>query len=310
MLFAAYIGYKGGAEGWFQDMQANGPEVLEGYGKFLAGRYQHYDNILWVQGGDYIPADRTLVDAVANGIRSVLPNALQTVHTSRGHAAMDAWPNTPWLNVNNIYTSFVVHDAAREQAARTGTPFFLIEAVYENPTPLFPTNPSATAAQVRSQAYEAVLGGAFGQIMGTNPLWYFGPGWQKGLDSGGARSLSQLYRLMSSHAWWLLQPDADALVRTGQSATAFAAGALGSDRSFALVYVPETRRVGVNLAQLAGPSVTAHWYDPTEGTLVKAVDAPLANSGVHDFDPPGRNSARDRDWVLVLESSPRSLSDQ
>ena len=66
----------------------------------------------------------------------------------------------------------------------------------------------------------------------------------------------------------------------------------------------KTRRIGVDLARLAGPHVNARWYDPTAGGFVSAEDEPLTNNGVQKFKPPGRNAGRDSDWVLLLESAP------
>ncbi len=36
---------------------------------------------------------------------------------------------------------------------------------------------NAAASLVRTQAYQAVLSGAGGHIMGNNPVWQFGSGW-------------------------------------------------------------------------------------------------------------------------------------
>jgi hypothetical protein len=303
LVFPAYVGYGGRDEGWYQDMLANGTTTLTAYGKYVATRYQRRDNLIWVQGGDYIPENPAGVHAVAEGIRSVLPNALQTAHTSRRHAASDVWADAPWLSIDNIYTGYSAHDAARNRYATSTKPFFLIEAVYENPTPLFPDSQYATASQVRSQAYQAVLGGAFGQIMGNNPVWYFGKGWQRALDSPGAQSMSHMHNLMNRYSWWLLEPDAARLVVSGQSSDAeFAPAASASDRSFTLAYLPTSRRIDIDLARLAGPQVQAQWFDPSNGTVTSITESPLASSGVHAFTPPRKNAAGDRDWVLVLES--------
>src|SRR5262245_49608337 len=137
LLAPAYTGFGGtDQEGWFPMMQANGTTKLRAYGQYVANRYKTYKNILWVNGGDYNPdaSGKDLVRAVANGIRDVIPQALQTFHGARGTAAMQFWGTTePWLTVNDIYTneSTVVASAFQEYA-RTTTPHFLIEEQYEN----------------------------------------------------------------------------------------------------------------------------------------------------------------------------------
>ena len=89
--------------------EANGATKLRAYGQYVANRFRAYDNILWVQGGDYNAPDKTLARAVANGIRDIDTNGawLQTYHGGRGTGALEFLNTTsdPWLSVNNIYTN-------------------------------------------------------------------------------------------------------------------------------------------------------------------------------------------------------------
>jgi Protein of unknown function (DUF4038)/Putative collagen-binding domain of a collagenase len=303
MIFPAYLGYRGGDQGWYQDMVANGPARLATYGEYLATRFRHHDNLVWVQGGDYVPPDRSLVRAIAEGIRRVLPDALQTVHTARGAAALDVWGGERWLTLNSLYTGFDVLPEARAQYVRSSMPFFLIEAVYEDPTPLFPGNSYANEAQIRSQAYQALLGGAFGQIMGNNPMWYFGEGWQRALNSPGARSMVHLHDLMTGRPWWLLRPAAGELIAP-DSRAGLVPAATAADGSFALAYEETSRRLRVSMARLSGPRVRARWYDPSDGTYTEVNGSPFARSSTVFLAAPRRNAAGYSDWVLVLEAIP------
>ncbi len=297
MLFPAYIGYEGGAEGWYQDMLANGTAKLAAYGNFIGNRYKNYNNILWVEGGDYIPANKAVVEAVANGIRNVIPAALQTAHASRGYSALDVWAGEPWLNVNDVYAAPPIYTAAQAQYANSTMPFFLIEGYYEN-------DHGANELTLRSQAYQALLSGAFGQIMGNNPLWFFGSGWQQALGSPGAQSMAHLHELMSPLAWWRLVPDSGQLIVAGQSSGgSFAAASTAADGSFAVIYDPG-QALGINLAHLGGPHVKARWFDPSNGAYVDAVSSVLANSGTITFTPPGNNGNGYPDWILLLQSVP------
>ena len=51
------------------------------------------------------------------------------------------------------------------------------------------------------------------------------------------------------------------------------------------------------MGQFAG-SVTAQWYDPTNGTYTTI--GTFANSGTYTFNSPSSNSAGQNDFVLVL----------
>jgi len=301
MLIApAYMGYQGGDEGWYQEMSANGVTKLRAYGQYVANRFKNYDNILWVQGGDYDAPDKTLARAVANGIRDVDTTGrwLQTFHGARGTAALEFLNTTsdPWLTVNDIYTNTenVVGEALAQYAGST-MPFLLIEAGYEN----YDTD----GAGVRMQAYQAVLSGAMGQQMGHSTIWPFLPGWKSVLNSTGAATLGHLPELFSSTGvpWWNLVPDSNRTVLTSSAGTGSsrAAAARVSDGSAVLVFTPVSRTLTVDMTKLSGPNVRARWFDPATGGFTTVSGSPFTNTGSRSFASPAG-----RDSVLVLQSQP------
>jgi hypothetical protein len=182
--------------------------------------------------------------------------------------------------------------------ARSNAPFFLIEARYENES-------SGTEQTVRMQAYQAVLSGAGGHVMGNNPIWWFRSGWQTALNSGGSRSLTTLGKVFNTRAWWTLQPDTGNTLLTGgvSSGSDRAVAARASDGSFAVAYMPSIRSVDIDLSKLAGPKVKVQWVDPRSGTTTTASGSPLPAFGTASLRPAGNNASGFGDWVLVLEST-------
>jgi hypothetical protein len=267
-------------------------------------RFRAFDNIIWVEGGDDNPRDKSLVRAVAEGIGEAMPAALHTAHGATETAAADFWESEPWLRVNNIYTYRSVYDAAKEQyARRPPMPFFLIESGYEN-------EHKATEQSLRQQSYAALLGGACGQVFGNNPIWHFsGPGlfstkmsWQEALAGRGSVSMTHLRKLFDGLAWWRLQPDFSGKLLTsgiGRGADR-AMAARAEDGSFAVIYLPASREIGVDLSQLAGSEVAARWYDPAMGTYRAVSGSPFPTKGSRGFRPEGANGAGFNDWVLLL----------
>ena len=300
LLAPAYMGFQGGSEGWYQVMVANGATKLSDYGTYVANRFRAYNNILWVEGGDYNPPILSLLHAIPNAIRAVEPKWLHTFHGGRHTAALGFFSTTePWLTANDIYTSQtdVVESAFREYQ-RSSMPFFLIEAFYEGE--------GASEAVVRQQGYQAVLSGSTGQVMGNLPMWLFASGWQEALESPASRTLGYLPALLAGRAWWTMLPDITHTVLTsglGELETQ-AVTARASDGSFVLAYLPTSRSVTVDLTQLSGPNVVARWYDPANGTYATVAESPFAASSSQVFTPPGANSSFFDDWVLVLDSSP------
>ena len=301
LLTPAYLGFGGGAEGWYQEMVTAGPTVLQQYGQYLATRFRAYDNILWVHGGDYVAANMGLVRAIANGIRATEPKWLHTYHSSRGISALSAVSvsTDPWLQVNTAYSDEAVLTRTVVEYNRSTMPFFLIEARYEGES-------GAGELVVRRQAYQANLSGAMGQLMGNSPIWDFKAGWQAALNSGGSRTVAFVHQLLQGRPWWTLQPDlSNQLLRAGVGASPNqAVASRAQDRSFGIVYVPTTRPVTLDLGQLAGPRVVARWYDPTNGTFSSVAGSPFAGGGTVSVTTPATNSRGFGDWVLVLESIP------
>jgi hypothetical protein len=300
LLTPAYMGDGGGSQGWYAEMQANGPAKLRAFGQYLATRFRSYDNIIWVHGGDFTPPENDLMRAIAEGIRDVDTKWLHTFHGDRQTSALGfLGTSEPWLSLNDIYTDAeTVTGNAFAEYNRSTMPFFLIEDEYESNT--------GNGHLVRLQAYQAMLSGATGHLMGNDPVWYFGPGWQTYLDSYGARTVGKMRALYEARSWWLLQPDTgNTLLTAGAgSGSTRAVASLASDRSFALLYTPDIRALTVSLAQLAGPHVSARWYDPANGTYTTVTGSPFTASSSRVFNPGSTNSDAESDWVLVLESVP------
>jgi hypothetical protein len=307
LLTPSYVGWEGGSQGWYRAMAANGPGRLRQYGEYLGRRYRDFGNVLWVHAGDYNPRERELVRAIAEGIAAVDPRALHTAHNAPETAPIEYWQGESWLDVNNVYTYGPVHAAARAQYARPeGMPFFLLESAYEN-------EHDATEQRLRTQAYQALLSGAAGQVFGNNPIWHFdGPGlfsapvtWQEALDSRGAQSMSHLHDLLTTMPWWQLEPDTDHTLLTDGLGPddARAVAASTADGSLAMVYIPDRREITLDLARLAGPLVEARWYDPADGRFEAVAGSPFSTTGSRRLGPQtDSNGAGFDDWVLILES--------
>jgi hypothetical protein len=291
------MGFNGGDEGWYAEMAANGATKLRTYANFVANRLRNHHNILWVNGGDYDPPDRTLLRAIADGIREVDTQGLITFHGSRNTEAMQfLGTSEPWLQVNNIYTGDDnVVSSAYTAYGRGVIPFFLIEARYEGET--------VDDLGARRQAWSAVLSGASGQVFGNSPIWRFSTGWQAALSSAGSKSMTPLRGLLDSVPWDELQPDVNGMLLTSSvgSGTMRAAAALAADRSVAVIYVPEQRSITVDLRQLSGPNVRMRTFDVISGQYNLISGSPAAaGSGSRTFSPP--TGTQSQDWVLVLDS--------
>ncbi len=301
LLCPAYLGFGGGNEGWYQEMLRNGPAKLRDYGRRLGERYRGFDNIVWLEGGDFTPPPEhlELVNAVAEGIKERDRRHLHVAHWSPEVSGAEIQVSG-WLDVNSTYTYGPVYvKSLADDQRNDGRPHFLIESRYENEQDWSP-------ARLRAQAYDALLTGAAGHIFGNSPIWKFAAGWREALGSAGSVSMTNVWALFAPRDWTSLVPDTKKEVLVGGAerfgTPAYALAARSKNRDLAIAYLPTTRKIQINLAQLSGP-VGARWYDPTSGSFASAAPAPLPANSVVDFRSPGQNSTGDEDWVLVLETA-------
>jgi autotransporter-associated beta strand protein len=317
LLDPSYLGFNGGEEGFYADMQAAGPIAMRDWGRYVGNRYKDYTNIVWMQGGDFNPpaAGRELVNQVALGIQENSSN-LQTAHQARLSSAEDIWGNYSWLGLNSTYASELTYERSLVDYNRTPvSATFLSEDIYEN-------EHGITKQQGRAEKYWNILSGSSGAIMGNCPIWGFDLNlncdnqvlWQNRLNSQMATDMTRLGQLFAHRDWYNLVPDQGHTTVTAGFGTFgnsdYVTAARTADGHLAMAYTPSAHTLTVDLAKLSGP-VIAHWFDPTSGAYTTISGSPFPNSGTHDFTTPGNNSAGNGngDWVLVLEAAPKvSLS--
>ena len=298
LLAPSYQGYAGGGEGWYGEMRDSGAKRLQTYGRYLGMRYRNLTNIIWVHGGDFNPPERALTQAIVDGMRETNPQALHSFHGARGTAARAfLGKDASWLDLNTIYTdeNSVVAAAATEYRS-SPLPFILIEGRYEGE--------GANEALVRTQAYQAMLSGACGSLMGNKLIWPFSKEWRSALDSPGARSMTRLRALMDQYHWSEMRPAPPLFLVEGAgsgSRTAVAAVSINGRR--ALVYVPTVRSMVIDTTFVGASHTKAYWVDPASGLTSVVMGSPFNSAKRVSFATPPVNSSGYGDWLLLLESN-------
>jgi hypothetical protein len=296
--------------GWLPMLRANGPVKSQAFGRYLGRRYGAFPNVVWMSGNDFqswaAAGDDALVLAVAQGIKDADPTHLQTIELNYFvSASLDDQRWAPLIGLDAAYTYAPTYAEVLKEYNRAGVPTFMVEANYELEHDY--TGPLT----LRRQEYWAMLSGAAGQLYGNRDTWQFLPGWKGRLDTQGSIELGYLSSLLAGRAWYALVPDQLHQVVTAGGGTFTASGSVNAsdyvtaartpDGALVIAYMPSARPISVDLTQLTGP-VIARWYDPTRGTYVGIAGSPFANSGIHQFVPPGLNGGGADDWVLVLEA--------
>ena len=270
ILNPAYYGW--GPDGWWNAMVANGAPKMYAYGQWIAQRYASYQNIIWEHGVDRCPGDNTLASAVPNGIRSILPNAIQEYHADRGLTPADCGLRTqPWMTMDTIYTTTDVATPALKSWNQTpAKPYLDIEAQYEN-------DPGVSAQQLRQQAYSSVVNGGVGYVFGNGTTWQFASGWQSALTTAGTRAMTVWANLVRPLGG--ITPSQTAITSGLGSGDTRASAGVAANSSF-VVYVPTARAVTVNVPSSGTKTV----YDTVTGAVVSTSTVP---AGPQVFTPVG-----------------------
>jgi hypothetical protein len=297
LLAPAYLGYEGGNEGWYAKVRKAGPERMRMYGRYLGMRYRGARNVVWLHGGDFDPPDRVGMLALVEGLREEAPGAIHSFHGARGTSARAFFgKDVPWLDLNTVYTNEkdVVRQSFAEYSA-TKLPFIFIEGQYENA--------GADERVIRTQAIQALLSGACGQIMGNKPIWSFNAEWERALDSPGAQSMSRLRSLLESNRWHDWRPaTAEVILAGAGSGSEAAVAAIARNGRRVVAYFPSAREAELELTRhLAGP-IDIKLIDPASGEPANAFNANVSANGRLVLKGLPQNSRGFSDWLLIAES--------
>jgi hypothetical protein len=301
-------------------------EQISFYGKWLAERYRHKPNIIWLNGGDVKGADSTEVwKTLGTILRENDPDHLISYHPF-GRTQSSWWfHHEPWLDFNMCQSGHRRYDQDDTELAYGEDNWRYIENDYKltPPKPVIDAEPSYegipqglhdtlqpywTDNDTRRYAYWSVFAGAFGHTYGHNAVIQFykptdtivdyGPKayWEEALDAAGACQMIHLKNLMMSQSYLERIPDQSLIASNQGEKYDYLAATRGNN--WAMIYTYNGRNLGIAMGIIASAKVKAAWYNPRNGSWTEI--GIYENTGTVEFDPPGEKSDGN-DWVLVLD---------
>jgi len=311
-----------GTSGYLTSVQAASTATLQGYANFLGARYGGFPNLIWLIGGDADPNISGLysqINIFATALKSAdTGNHLFMLEACRFSDVIGAAPNggysssegltaglgsvPSWLSVNWVYQHQAAVLAGAQRCYPEGFPCFMGETDYEGD--------SVTAAQLRGEAYNSILGGCtLGYMFGNAAIWPFGSAnsqdtatatlspWQGQLSSQGSTDLQRMGKLFRSRRHNLLVPDiSNAVMTTGSTNGSVCART--NDGQTIIAYLPSNQTVTIDMTKITDASgfANCNWFNPMTGAVTAIGN--IANTGTHNFTSPDSN-----DWVLVIDSA-------
>jgi hypothetical protein len=237
--------------------------------------------------------------------------------TSSFHAQFDSAGKRvnpmAWLNLNHVYAknrgqyAVMLSDFLEAwEVFRTRSsprlPFITVDGVC--------TYYHDEARANRAQAYYALLSGAAGFFNGNIRIcWFMSPdtvptakrNWKDELVSAEELTATHTARFFRTLPWWKLLPDTSRRIFPHQDA--ICAAARTADGRTAVLYMPTRRTVATNLAVMPGERIHIRWFNPRSGDFHSSGTVTPA---AREFAPPAGSNDAQEDWVLLLETEPRS----
>ncbi len=299
-LAPAWLGCCG--SNWAAVQQQNGIDKCRNYGQYLGKRFSKYSNILWIMGGDRDPLGEIAVQkAIAEGIKSAVPNQLMTYLAANLHSSADVLPTENWLDLSLVFTE-IKNKEANTATVETEAHTISDKEYQKSPTKAFIVGGVLNEAEnteqlVRQQAYWAMLSGAAGHCY-DGLIGGFDKNWQKKLNQNGTLSMSRFYKIFSGLPWELLRPETSGeLIVSGQGTYGeddYSPIAVLPNYRLAIMYLPVGHPVRINMAKMKGSNLRVLWINPK--TNQRWAGGYLKPRAVRELIPPTLSD----DWILLI----------
>ncbi len=314
---------------WGEGPVVFNPENAYIYGLWIGKRYNDFQNIIWILGGDRPPMKdsidwRPIWRNLAKGILDGTNNrALITYHPWGGDMSTSQYiHNEAWLDLNMIQSGHGGgHDVPiwnlvqRDFDLIPTKPTLDAEPNYEdhpvNPWPTWdPENGYYRDYDVRKQAYRSVFAGACGVTYGHHSVWQFWSSheekinyadryWTEAINRPGAFQVGYLKMLIESRPQLNRIPDQSIIVKgqgeKGEHICAFR----DSAGSYEMIYIPVGKTITVNTSFINSEKLNAWWFNPRTAESIRI--GIIANQSIMDFTTP--TLGFENDWVLIIDNA-------
>lgn len=303
----------------FNRQWGEGPEIFTPenaflYGKWLAKRVCHHQNIFWILGGDRTldtPDHYEIIRQMAAGLKAGDDGKfLMTYHPCGEHSSSEFVHNEDFLDFNMFqsghgYPSVPCYElAARDYALSPIKPVMEGEQCYEDhPKNFKEGNDYFDAVDVRLAAWRNLFSGVCGNTYGHNSVWgmrtaeevsvYFPGTWKAVLHRPAAEAMVHYRDFIAAHDFLSKTPVYDSIENNLHDVRYVAALA---DDTEAFLYLPVGAPVTVNLQAFSFTPRVCTLFNPADGSY--SAEFPFPADGRLFFEELGGGRGCDR--VLIL----------
>ncbi|MEO6285088.1 MAG: DUF4038 domain-containing protein [Dyadobacter sp.] len=268
-------------------------ETWKSYGAYVGKSFAKYSNIIWIVSEEEYQ-NALQFKAISNGIRS----------ESDGQILASLNTCSP-TNMNDDSTNrsdlkFIIPDSTvtpseyaalanwqKNSAEAALRPFLIANSE-------FPKEITDQSVLIRNQAYQSILSSAAG-FCHMSTIKNFNPTWKANITKDGAEYIHELVKILKGIPWEYMQPDSPELLLDSLDKAEIGIVTL-SNRRMAMLYLPDSRPVKLNLSHLNGTQFGAVWYSPRTGRRWSGGDFKSTDEAV--VQPP--DSQPGWDWILLI----------
>lgn len=294
------------------------------YAQFLANKFKHHTNIVWLNGGDIKGSDGEIVwNIIGSTIKQFDKEHLMTFHP-RGRSTSSTWFHAQnWLDFNMFQSGHkdYAQDTTEPRIGEDNWKFA------QNDYALTPVKPSLdgepsyeniphglhdslalrwTANDVRRYAYWSVFSGTAGFTYGENSVMQFKRNWNKDISFGpvlnwetalhaeGAEQMKFLKSFIASTHFLQTYPLPNLVVNQGVK---YQYMPVLAEKGNAYIYNYTGREMHIDLLKINTYPLQCKWFNPRTGQIIHLGWITPTNN--NKFIPPGKE-AEGNDWILSI----------
>lgn len=264
------------------------------YGTYVGQRFAKYPNIIWiVSEEEYQSASQ--YKAIADGLRSSTDEQLiASLSTCTPTKSIDSSPNRSDLKfvIPDSTVSYSEYAALANWQKNSGElsqqPFLIANSE-------FPKEITDQSILIRNQAYQSIMSSAAG-FCHMSTIKNFNPTWKVNINRDGAEYIHHFVKILKGIPWEYMYPETSPkLLPDSLDQKEIGIFSLSNQR-MAMLYIPTSRTVRIDLGQLNGKEFSAVWYSPRTGKRWTGGDFTTSKDAL--INPPDPQTGWD--WILLV----------
>ena len=264
------------------------------YGTYVGKRFAKYSNIIWIVSEEEYQSAAQF-KAIADGLRASTDEQLiGSLSTCSPTRPIDSSPNRSDLKfvIPDSTVSYSEYATLANWQKNSGElsqqPFLIANSE-------FPKEITDQSVLIGNQAYQSIMSSAAG-FCHMSTIKNFNPTWKVNITRDGAEYIHNFVKILKGIPWEYMYPETSPkLLPDSLDQKEIGIFSLSNQR-MAMMYLPTSRVVRVDLSQLNGNEFRAVWYSPRTGKRWTGGDFSVSKDAF--INPP--DPQPEWDWILLV----------